>query len=115
MGLVAQQQQATVGPEAVGVHFLGPQVSPLTPPWGALQCGPPGALYCARSLGRGPCDPAPLSEHAPPQFPQDLNFPWSLTPVIPVLHWERSAETKGGGGAKPEGAVASVCPSVSLW
>lgn len=50
----AQQQQATVGPEAVGVHFLGPQVSPLNPPWGALQCGPPGALYCARSLGPGP-------------------------------------------------------------
>jgi hypothetical protein len=31
-----------------------------------------------------------------------------------VLHPERSAEARGGGGAKPEGAVASVRPSVCL-
>lgn len=94
------------------VCTLSPEVSPFNPPRGVLQCRPPRALYCAQSLGRGPCDPAPLSE---PQFPQDLSFPLLLTPANPVLHRERSAETRGGGGAKLEGTVASVRPSICLW
>lgn len=107
-----QSGGSAVGTEVEGVHSLGPEVSPFNPPRGVLQCRPPRALHCAQSLGRGPCDPAPLSEHAHPQFPQDLSFPLLLTPGIPVLLWERSAETRSGGGAKPEGTVASVRPSI---
>lgn len=100
---VAQQRQPWDPRLKVCVHSLGPEVSPFNPPRSVLQCGPPSALYCAQSLGRGPGDPAPLSEHARPQFPQDLSFPLLLKPAIPVLHWERSAETRGRGGLSPRG------------
>lgn len=91
-----------MGTVVAGAHSLGREVPPFNPPpHSAVRTQ--GIFSGAQSLGRLPCDPAPLGTSGL-KFPQGLTFPLPLTPSIPKC---RSQGACSRGGCR-------ICPSVCL-